>query len=206
MTDSPDVLLMQEIHDEWNPAIIDAVTGTAIPAKFVAALIANESGGDPDANRFEPGVLTHLWNVVIGRTMVYGRIMRADLVNYVAGLSETPARAPVLVPSNVFQRLDELAHSWGLTQIMGYHLLEWSSIPAWYRTIDDLRKPESHLKCTALLLTQFANEFSLDLSQDFAELLHCWNAGSPTAATFDPAYVPNAINRMDLYGSISRAD
>jgi hypothetical protein len=85
---------------------------------------------------------------------------------------------------------------------MGYHILEWLSVPGWYRTIDDLRKPEANLRSAVLLLTQFANEFSLDLGKNFGELLHCWNAGSPAAATFDPQYVPNALRRMDLYGSM----
>jgi len=123
-------------------------------------------------------------------------------VNYVAGFTATPITAPRTLPANVFQRLDELAHSWGLTQIMGYHILEWLSIAGWYRTIDDLRKPEANLRSAVLLLTQFANEFSLDLGKNFGELLHCWNAGSPAAATFDPQYVPNALRRMDLYGSM----
>jgi len=195
--------LMQTIRVKFGGAIVAAVNGTAIPAKFVAALVATESGGNPDASRFEPEVLVKLWNTVVGRASRFGSISRADLVNYVAGFSSTPVTAPATLPSNVFQRLDELAKSWGLTQIMGYHVLEWITIPSWYRTVDDLRNPDANLRCTALLLTQFANEFSLDLGADFPALLHCWNAGSPHAQTFDPAYVPNALRRMDLYGSLA---
>lgn len=44
-----DLALMQSIRDRWKAAIDAAVTGTAIPAKFLAALIANETGGNPDA-------------------------------------------------------------------------------------------------------------------------------------------------------------
>jgi Transglycosylase SLT domain len=201
VTDSPDLLLMDSIRARWQAAIKAAVDGTAIPEEFLAALVANESGGNPDAKRFEPGVLVHLWNTAIGRQSNYGKVLRVDLVNYVAGLTATPVTTPSTLPANVFQRLDELAHSWGLTQIMGYHILEWLSIAGWYRTVDDLRVPESNLRSAALLLTTFANAFSLDLGKDFSGLLHCWNAGSPTAATFDPAYVTNAMNRMDLYRS-----
>lgn len=203
MTDSADLVLMQDIRSRWQAALAAAVSGTAIPEAFAAGLVANESGGNPDAKRFEPGVLAHLWEVLLGRKGHYGAVSPPDLKNYVAGMPSTPVTSPVLIPANAFQRLDELATSWGLTQIMGYHILEWSSIPGWYRAVDDLRVPESNLRCTALLLTQFANVFELDLSKDFSALLHCWNAGSPNAATFDPAYVPNALRRMDLYSSLA---
>jgi len=200
MTDSPDVLLMQKIYAQWGTLISTAVEGTLIPEKFLAALVANESGGDPAANRFEPAVLTKLWAVLVGRLPNYGAITGADLRNFVRGFTATPVTAPALIPGNVFERLDELAHSWGLTQIMGYHVLECANIPGWYRTVDDLRAPAPNLRSATLLLTQFANRFTLDLSSDFSALLHCWNAGSPLAPTFDPAYVPNALRRMDLYG------
>lgn len=203
MTDSPDLVLMQDIRSRWQAAIAVAVAGTSIPEPFLAGLVANESGGNPDAHRFEPGVLAHLWEAILGRKPSFGSLHSSELKNYVGGFVSTPVTAPTTLPANAFQRLDELASSWGLTQIMGYHILEWISIPGWYRAVDDLRVPESNLRCATLLLTQFANEFSLDLATDLSPLLHCWNAGSPNAATFDPAYVPNAIRRMDLYSSLA---
>lgn len=203
MTDSLDLTLMQEIRSRWQATIAAAVAGTSIPEAFLAGLVGNETGGNPDAKRFEPGVLTHLWEVLLGRKTNYGAVSGPQLKNYVATMPTTPVTSPVLIPANAFQRLDELATSWGLTQIMGYHILEWISIPGWYRAVDDLRVPESNLRSATLLLTTFANHFSLDLGKDFSALLHCWNAGSPEAATFDPAYVPNAIRRMDLYGSLA---
>lgn len=203
MTDSPDLTLMQEIRSRWQATIAAAVAGTSIPEAFLAGLVANESDGNPDAKRFEHEVLAHLWEVLLGRKTHFGAITTAQLKNYVAAMPTTPVTSPVLIPANAFQRLDELATSFGLTQIMGYHILEWISIPGWYRAVDDLRVPESNLRCATLLLTQFANEFSLDLGKDFSALLHCWNDGSPTGTTFDPAYVPNAIRRMDLYSSLA---
>jgi hypothetical protein len=194
--------LMQTIRAKFGAAIDAAVAGTAIPAGFLAAMIANESGGNPDGKRFEPGVLGHLWNVLVGRAVNYGGVLRDQLLNYVAGLAATPITPPTTLPANVFQRLDELATSWGLTQIMGYHILEWRSIPAWYREIDDLKAPESNLRCATLLLTQFANRFTLDLGKDFFELLHCWNTGQPDGKTYDPDYVANGMRRFDLYGSL----
>lgn len=192
MTDDPNELhLMQEIRAQWQPQLAAAVSGTAIPEAFLASLVANESGGEPDAKRFESGVLGKLWAVLLDRSPRYGSISKDDIVSYIAPVSTT-------VPA-AFKRLDELATSWGLTQIMGYHILEWGSIPGWYRSVDDLRAPESHLKCSVLLLTQFANRFGLSLETSFGELLRCWNSGNPEGKTFDPNYVPNGLARMELY-------
>lgn len=203
MSENRELDLMQEIRTAWHDTIVAAVANTAIPEKFVAALIANESNGKPTAKRFEPLVLVHLWEVALGRQAAYSRFMRHDLVNYLAGFTSTPVNAPATLPANVFQKLDELATSWGLTQIMGYHVLEWFDISGWYRTVDDLRVPEHELRCASLLLTQFANEFSLDLASDFSALFHCWNTGKPDGQTADASYTPNGIRRMDLYGSIT---
>jgi Transglycosylase SLT domain len=185
--------LMQTIHAKFADAIHSAVSGTAIPESLLAGMIANESGGDPEVKRFEPAVLGKLWAAVMGRRSSYGRISAVELKDYLtAGGANTDA---------VLRRLDELATSWGLTQIMGYHILEWASIPAWYRDVSDLRDPARNLKCAALLLTQFANQFSLDLSKDFEPLLRCWNTGQPDGKTFDANYVANALSRSELYSA-----
>ena len=203
MTNSPNFVLMGKIRDKWGEAIRGAIAGTQISEAFLAALVANESGGDPTKKRFEPHVLIHLWDVIIGREARYGNVLPADLVNYVAGLIATPVTVPRTMPANAFQKVDELATSWGLTQIMGYHTLEWLGIPGWYRTVDDLRDGAKNLKCAAYLVTIFANDFILDMTKDFSQLFHCWNAGSPSADTFDPAYVPDGMERMDLYHSLT---
>lgn len=198
-----DAELMQKIRADWGAPLAAVVQGTQLNEAFLAALIGNESGGDPNAKQFEPGVLGHLWEVLLGRQFRYGSIAAPDLRNYVAGI-DAPTRMPPSLPLNAFQRLDELATSWGLTQIMGYHVLEWLSIPAWYRNVSDLhdgQDGEKNLRCAALLLVQFANQFSLDVSRDFAPLFHCWNTGSPTPKTFDPMYVPRGLARMNLYAS-----
>lgn len=192
--------LMQRIHSSLGDSITAAVSSTAIPANFIASLIANETGGDATKKRFESGVLGKLWEVLLGRRSRYGAITISILEDYISGL--TPVRGPKVFPADVFTRLDELATSWGLTQIMGYHLLEWTEIPGWYRTIADLRAPEGNLKCAVLLLTNFADQFRLDLSKDFEALMRCWNSGRPDGQTFDPQYVANGLGRMDVYGSI----
>ena len=55
-----DAELMQEIKDRWGIQINESCVGTEISEAFLAALIANESGGDPDVQRFEPSVYERL--------------------------------------------------------------------------------------------------------------------------------------------------
>lgn len=191
--------LMQFIKTKYGATIEQVCSASSVPPAFLAALIANESGGNTDAKRFEPAVLASLWQVLLGRKAAYGAIGRADLVRFVSGVPEIPVQVPASVRSDTYQRLDSLAHSWGLTQIMGYHCLEHDS-PA--TVPDDLRSPMICLKETIWLLTKFAAEFHLDVASDFSDLLHCWNAGSPGAATFDPHYVNNAMIRMDAYKAL----
>jgi hypothetical protein len=200
--------LMQSIKTKWGAAIAAACQTSSVPEAFVAALIANETGGNNDDKRFEPNVLLHLWEVLLGRKAAYGSIGRADVVQYVAGLSAPPVSAPQSLPADAFQRADGLATSWGLTQIMGYHVLEPSighmivstaSIPG---AMESLRDPNLHLIMALRMLSQFAKEFSLDVTKDFEELFRCWNTGQPDGKTFDPNYALNGMTRMAVWTSL----
>lgn len=192
-----DQQLMQDIRTKWGAAIDAACATSNVPPAFVAALIANESGGNVDAKRFEKGVLASLWEVLLGRKTAYGSIIRADLVSYVSGVPGTPFSAPATLPADAFQRVDGLATSWGLTQVMGYHVLE--PIVGHAMGITALKVTDTHLAMALRLLAQFAHEFQLDVTTEFEQLFRCWNGGHPTAATFDPKYVPNGLARMKIY-------
>lgn len=199
----PNVDLMAKVHTRWAEVIEITCRSSSIPPAFLAALIANESGGDPNVTRFESGVLGSLWQVLTGRKTAYGSITRSDL--YLFALpKEIPAIAGDLseiatVFSGSFDNLGSLATSFGLTQIMGYHLLEGDlGISA----ISDLVKPQSSLLATLRLLAKFAKEFDLDLATEAASLFTCWNTGHPAGKTFDPEYTPNGLLRMHLYGSL----
>jgi len=191
--------LMQSIKTKYGATIDQVCSASSVPPAFLAALIANESGGNTDAKRFEPAVLVSLWQVLLGRKAAYGAIGRADLVRFVSGISEIPVQVPASVRSDTYQLLDSLAHSWGLTQIMGYHCLEHGCPAA---APPALQNPDTSLRATVWLLVHFAAQFDLDLATDFSDLLHCWNAGSPGAATFDPHYVANAMLHMDAYKAL----
>lgn len=192
-----DIELMQDIKARFGDTIAAAAGVSSVPAAFLAALIANESGGNVNAKRFEPHVLAALWEVLLGRKTAYGSIARSSLVGYVTSVSVPTVNVPANLPANAFQRVDALATSWGLTQIMGYHAIEFS------RTIDNLIEPADGLTVCTLMLAGFARSFQLDLAKDFEQMLRCWNGGHPTAATFDPQYVPNGLARMQLWTSLT---
>jgi|SRR5579864_98117 len=188
--------LLTNIKTAWGAAIAEACNTSSVPETFLAALIANESGGRNDARRFEPHVLLSLWEVLLGRKANYGSIARAVVVGYVTRFPVTPTTAPTTLQPDVFQRLDWLATSWGLTQIMGWHVLGTS------HDVEDLRLPEVHLGMALQMLAAFAQEFSLDVTKDFEEMFRCWNTGRPDGQTFDPAYVNNGLARMAIWTSL----
>jgi hypothetical protein len=189
-----DLQLMRKIHDTYGAAISNACQKSSVPESFLAALIANESGGNPNAKRFEKDVLLHLWDVLMGRRALYGSIGRGD----------------IMVTINTFYDLDGLASSWGLTQIMGYHVLE--PIGEGF-TLADLVKLPRQFDLALRLMAQFANRYNLDVTKDFAEMFHCWNTGTPESKmadgtmhpTFDPNYVPNGLARKALYEQLTVA-
>lgn len=188
--------LMQSIKTAWGAAIADACSTSSIPENFLAALIAGESGGHNDARRFEKNVLLSLWEVLLGRKAAFGSIGRADLVKFTAAFSNGQTHFSDSLPPDAFQRVDGLATSWGLTQIMGYHVL------AANLTLEDLRDPAKHLRFALTMLTGFAHQFQLDVTREFDDLFRCWNTGRPDGATFDPAYVNNGLARMAVWTSL----
>jgi len=192
-----DLDLMQDIKTRFGTAIAAACAVSSVPPAFVAALIANESSGNENAKRFERSVLASLWEVLLGRAAAYGSIKRLDLVAYVMGVTLPTVNAPANLPANAFQRVDALATSWGLTQIMGYHAIEFDL------TIDSLISPGEGLNVATHMLAKFAAQFQLDVTKDFEAMLRCWNGGHPTAQTFDPNYVPKGLARMALWTTLT---
>jgi hypothetical protein len=145
--------LMQQIRERWASRISQLEPAYQ---PFMAALVANESGGDPDAKRFEPAVFRHLAH---------------------------------LHPDWTAAKLTDNAHSWGLTQIMGYHT---SGSP------QELCNPDTALSMTLGMLQGFRQAFHLDAA-DWEGLFRCWNTGHPKGTTYDPAYVQNGLVRMQLW-------
>jgi hypothetical protein len=193
--------LMQAVKTKWGVTIDDVCSASSIPPAFLAALIANEDGfhgGDPTAHRFEKLVLAQLWQVLMGRAAAYEGIGRADLVSYLTGISGTPLTVPRSIPADALNRLDGLANSWGLTQIMGWHVFELGI------TVEELKLPSGNLRAATKLLAQFVAKFQLDVTvlKDLGELFDAWNTGRPDGATFDPNYVTNGLARMSAYQAL----
>lgn len=203
-----DAELMQQIFDKYHGGILaPAVTGKPLPESFLAALVANESGGNPNALRFEPAVFLALGEVLIGQKSNYfpagcqHPLGSADLISYAWPAESVPpgTTAPVIAGGFIagLKRLQQLATSYGLTQIMGWHAVEMSK-PFGVLT----GGPVGQIGFTVELLTYFANRYTLNMAADFEAMLRCWNTGKPAGATFDLAYVPNGLHRMGLYEAI----
>lgn len=196
--------LMASIFRAWQPTIESSAAG--VPPELVAAIIANESGGNEFATRFEPAVFAELCEVLTGRRMLYSPpgiknpLAACDLLAFVAPqLSGKPT--VIGMPDDLsvlfrqcLGRAAELATSYSLTQIMGWHWLEFKR-PASMRAGDQLA-------FTTDLLRYFASRYTLDLANDAAKLLDCWNTGLPGGHTYDPQYIPRGLARLAIYRSL----
>jgi hypothetical protein len=194
--------LMQRIRDTYSALLIHVCRDTGLTPAFLAALIANETGGDDSEKRFERNVLVSLWEVLLERTPAYGSIRRPELLSIVdPSIADASRRIPADLPTSL-QRLDGLATSWGLTQIMGYN-----TYPLWehagWSAIERIKSAPGNLEFATVLLLAFAKRFQLDPARDFPPLFACWNCGRPDPAkTFDPHYCANGVERMQIYSTL----
>lgn len=189
---------MQKIKAELGTAIGAAAATSSIPAAFFAALVANESGGNCDAQRFEGGVFSHLSEVFDGRAPAYGSLSRISVLTYVTGSADVAgATVDALSPDN-YGRLKALATSWGITQIMGYEAIALKIEGG----AEALRDAVVALKNTTLMLNDFMRRFQI-FATDAEELFDCWNTGRPHSPTYDPQYIPNGLARMQIYAGLA---
>jgi hypothetical protein len=193
-----DAELMAEIRTRWGALIAQVCHTSSVPPAFLAALIAGESGGDPNAKRFEPGVLASLWQVLLGRKTNFGRVGRVQLRAY----AQTGSLVIPCPLDYSLQRLDGLASSWGLTQIMGYNALVGTFPQGVVEQAEVLADPGVNLCHSIIMLAAFAHEFELDLAKHFVDMFRCWNTGTPIGQTTDPRYVDNGLARMKLYSDL----
>lgn len=199
--------LVERVFARCHGVMAEACRYSSVLPEFLGALVANESGGNPQAVRFEPAVYRHLKAVAEGKRPTYAGLSRRDLDQELAEMlhpkagafhavfltgSFRTAHARELAASRD-EALRELASSWGLTQIMGYHLVGRSG------TVRDLREPRFHFRLALELLAQFAERYQLDLGCEFEEMFRCWNTGQPYGETFDPDYVEKGLRRVHIY-------
>lgn len=179
---------MTSIRDKFHDDIAAACRGTSIPPEFLAALVANESGGDVDARRFESAVLLQIWEVLNDRAEHFGSLMRSDFVS----------RFPTAVVASAIGTVDAWASSWGLTQIMGYEIIPMQLTLG--LSLADLKTPVGNLRGSIWMLLEFVRRFAIDPAKgEFDQLFDCWNTGRAHARTHDPLYVPNGLARLAIY-------
>lgn len=196
---SAEVAQMKHIHERWGQEITAVAHTSTVTEPFLAALIAGESNGDPTAARFEPAVFEHLMEVCIGKRAAFS----------VAGIHRPLGAQDILGfigtnPASFVQGLHnaaELATSYGLTQIMGWHMVELYQEDKMAKLISD---PGAQLTFTLQLLVVFANKYDLDLAKETEALFTCWNTGEPDGHTYDPHYVANGQRRIEIYQQISQ--
>ena len=203
--------LVERVFDRCHLRIESACAASSVPTAFLAALTANESGGNPDAARFEPAVYRHLKAVAAGETPAYAGVSAQELGSEVVDRLHPKADEfhPRYLTSPFGANhaeelaeleddvLRELATSWGFTQIMGYHVVGRG------RNVRDLLDPDLHYRIALELLAEFAHDYKLDVQSEFEEMFRCWNTGQPYGKTYDPAYVEKGMRRMSIYREIS---
>jgi hypothetical protein len=203
--------LIRRVWGNCHRFIFEACNFSSVPPAFLGALTANESAGQPGATRFEPSVYAHLKAVAGGDAAHFGDLSRPGLEaeftdmrrakasTFHASFLDAPfatAHAGDLARARD-EALRDLATSWGLTQIMGYHMVGRPG------TARDLLEPSFHYRVALSLLAQFAVTYQLDVTREFAEMFRCWNTGRPYGQTFDPEYVDKGLRRMDLYRALA---
>lgn len=174
--------IAEQIHSRFGGRIAAATEGTPVPPEFVAGLIGVEAGKDRQgrisetATRFEPHVFAKLQAVRDGKLKQYSRITKRNIID----ASDEALKA--------------LAHSYGLTQIMGWWTIHLGG------TIADLRDPQKHLSYTVkLLMLNSKGDFE---REEFAGEFKQWNTGSETGKTYHADYVANATAVMEAYSDL----
>lgn len=181
--------LMLSIKQKYSAAMQQALPGGCpITEPFLAALIANESGGDPAAKHPEAQVLLELAQVMAGQRAAYGSIGGNDLRAWLRANG-----------TDIVVALLNLSTSWSLTQIMGYEAVA-GSYP-----LSDIAGPDfaRHCSLCVAMLVMFAREWRLTWDPFPAvSLFHCWNSGRPTGPTTDPEYAAKGLARMAIYEAL----
>lgn len=181
--------LMVHVRAVCGSWIEEAAAGTAYTPEFLAALTANESGGNPLATRLEPAVYADLSQVYLGKKPDFGAIGGEDMQKFF------PAGYPTT--ATILQIL-HWATSWGPTQIMGYE-----SLARGY-ALSQLASLDRHYLHAIELLDDFRERWHL-VPGAWAALFDCWNTGRPNGETADKDYTPNGLARMEIYRQLPPA-
>ena len=181
--------LMARIKRDWGQLIAAECKLSSVPEAFVAALIANESGGRLDnPPRFEPHVYKSFQAVLMGNRPSYNGLNQSQLL---VALTDSKGKIDDA-------KLRLISSSIGLTQIMGFHVLRDNKEP------EKLLEPKFNLRSCLKLIACFHEWYGLDTRNEFSAMFRTWNSGQPDGKTFDPGYVNLGLLRMNLYRGLSK--
>lgn len=184
--------IAEQIHQRFGALISAACKGTLVPPPFLAGFIGVEAGKDrkgqikPEATRFEAGVFADLKSLrdtgiceVAGKLRTtYNGVRQAQIKD----ADDTALRA--------------LATSYGLTQAMGWHVVNNLKC-----TINDLRDLDKHLiYAVRLLVIVSGNNLQ---RKEYDDVLRIWNTGSENGKTYHEDYVANALAVMREYAALN---
>lgn len=172
--------LAKKIRDKLGARITTACEGSLVPSGFLAGLISVEDSSlDEGATRFENGIFSKLKKVRDGQRPSFNGVKTADL----AGASDGALR--------------NLSTSFGLTQILGLHVMATFNNTI---TVNDLRDPTKHLTFAVQFIEKEGGAHLRD--GEFEKVLRIHNTGQPNGVTFDSGYVPNATEVMEAYEAL----
>lgn len=194
---------MRRIHQEYGDVLHQVTRQFSLPPEFLAALIANESNGRMDAQRFEPHVLNRLLLAVRGKKEFRdpSLIRPIPQEEWLRVADRAIGRRE---PGSSFfaaglKEMERLATSWGPTQMMGWHSVDWSY------PIGELLEKQLHFIHARKLLEWGCQKYDLFPNKDFEAMLRFWNTGYPAGRkTYDPDYVPNGLRRMAIYEEVTQ--
>lgn len=195
--------LMERIHRELHPRLHQETRLTPFSPALLAALVANESSARPQAERFEKRVFVRICLAAAGlqkfrdpslSRQIEQKEWLMDADHAIANASHHGYFSLIQLGLDHYKKL---ATSYGYTQIMGWHALEW------HWPLVELLDPTRHFGFVLTLLHWFTEHYQLDPAADADKLLRCWNTGRPDGKTYDPKYVPNGLRRMRLYQEVT---
>ena len=162
-------------------AVVTAATRHGLDACVLAALVMQESAGDPLAIRFEPHY-RWLWDVYSWEP--FRRLTAEE-----AGLSHPPADFRGVTGASAPTEWAAQRTSWGLCQVMGAVAREHGFRG---RFLSALLEPELGAEYGAIHLAKMLRKW------DLPEALSAYNAGSPTEAN-DATYVRPILRRAEAF-------
>lgn len=172
--------LAKKIRNNLGDRITNVCEGTLVPTGFLAGLISVEDAPlDETATRFEEGIFVKLRRARDGQRPSFNGVKTSDI----AGASDGALR--------------NLSTSFGLTQILGLHVIATFNKTI---TVNDLRDPAQHLTFAVQFIEKEGGAHLRD--REFEKVLRIHNTGRPDGVTFSPDYVPNALGVMSEYEAL----